>query len=216
MAPAATIGPDGLSPWARTWVERALGAPTAIQSEAWPVLASKRDAVLVAPTGSGKTLAAFLASLDSLAHTPPEERGRVLYISPLKALASDIERNLRSPLVGLEQVAAEAGVEIPTITVGIRTGDTPQAERTRQAKHPPDVWITTPESLFLLLTSQARSALAGVRTVIIDEVHALADTKRGAHLALSLERLDELLTAPAHVALIRIRSSSYARASTNR
>ena len=197
MAPAATIGPEGLSPWARTWVERALGAPTAIQSEAWPVLASKRDAVLVAPTGSGKTLAAFLASLDSLAHTPPEERGRVLYISPLKALASDIERNLRSPLVGLEQVAAEAGVEIPTITVGIRTGDTPQAERTRQAKHPPDVWITTPESLFLLLTSQARSALAGVRTVIIDEVHALADTKRGAHLALSLERLDELLTAPA-------------------
>ncbi len=197
MAQAATIGPDGLSPWARTWVERALGAPTAIQSEAWPVLASNRDAVLVAPTGSGKTLAAFLASLDSLAHTPPEERGRVLYISPLKALASDIERNLRSPLVGLEQVAAEDGVEIPTITVGIRTGDTPQSERTRQAKNPPDVWITTPESLFLLLTSQARSALAGVRTVIIDEVHALADTKRGAHLALSLERLDELLPQPA-------------------
>ena len=192
-----TDPPDGLSPWARTWVDQALGRPTAIQRDAWPVLASGRDAVLVAPTGSGKTLAAFLAAIDTLAHTQPKERGRVLYISPLKALASDIERNLRSPLVGLEQVAAREGVDLAPITVGIRTGDTPQAERSRQAKNPPDIWITTPESLFLLLTSRARSALTGVTTVIIDEVHALADTKRGAHLALSLERLDELLESPA-------------------
>ena len=116
--------PDGLSPWARTWVDQALGRPTAIQRDAWPVLASGQDAVLVAPTGSGKTLAAFLAAIDTLAHTQPKERGRVLYISPLKALASDIERNLRSPLVGLEQVAAREGVDLAPITVGIRTGDT--------------------------------------------------------------------------------------------
>lgn len=187
----------GLSPWARTWVDEALGTPTPVQEHAWPVLAERRDAVLVAPTGSGKTLAAFLAALDRLQHTPVHERGRVLYVSPLKALASDIERNLRSPLVGLEQVASrDTGTPTDPITVGVRTGDTPQSERTRQAKHPPDVWITTPESLYLLLTSQARAALADVDTVIIDEVHALVGTKRGAHLALSLERLEELTEQP--------------------
>ena len=188
---------SGLSAWATTWVQQALGEPTVIQREAWPVLATGQDAVLIAPTGSGKTLAAFLAALDSLAHTPPADRKRVLYISPLKALASDIERNLRSPLIGLEQIAARSGVTIPPISVGIRTGDTPQSERTRQAKNPPDVWITTPESLFLLLTSRARDALRDIDTVIIDEVHALADSKRGAHLAVSLERLDALLPQPA-------------------
>ncbi|HBF26198.1 MAG TPA: DEAD/DEAH box helicase, partial [Actinobacteria bacterium] len=178
-------------------MQQSLGEPTVIQREAWPVLATGQDAVLIAPTGSGKTLAAFLAALDSLAHTPPADRKRVLYISPLKALASDIERNLRSPLIGLEQIAARSGVTIPPISVGIRTGDTPQSERTRQAKNPPDVWITTPESLFLLLTSRARDALRDIDTVIIDEVHALADSKRGAHLAVSLERLDALLPQPA-------------------
>ena len=201
-APTSSVGhvdatDSGLSPWATTWVQQALGEPTAIQREAWPVLATGQDAVLIAPTGSGKTLAAFLAALDSLAHTPPSDRKRVLYISPLKALASDIERNLRSPLIGLEQIAARSDVTIPPISVGIRTGDTPQSERTRQAKNPPDVWITTPESLFLLLTSRARDALRDIDTVIIDEVHALADTKRGAHLAISLERLDALLAQPA-------------------
>ena len=188
---------NGLSTWARTWIEEALGSPTAVQEHAWPVLSTGSDAVLVAPTGSGKTLAAFLAGVDSLMHTPPAERGRILYVSPLKALAADIERNLRSPLVGLMQIASREGVDVPPVTIGVRTGDTPQAERTRQAKNPPDIWITTPESLFLLLTSSARSALQGIRTVIIDEVHALADTKRGAHLALSFERLDELLDQPA-------------------
>lgn len=188
---------NGLSDWAHTWIAEALGTPTAVQEHAWPVLTTGSDAVLVAPTGSGKTLAAFLAGVDSLMHTPPAERGRILYVSPLKALAADIERNLRSPLIGLMQIGAREGVDVPPVTIGVRTGDTPQAERTRQAKNPPDIWITTPESLFLLLTSSARSALQGIRTVIIDEVHALADTKRGAHLALSLERLDELLDRPA-------------------
>lgn len=190
---------SGLGPWARTWVEEALGTPTPVQADAWPVLAQRRDAVLIAPTGSGKTLAAFLSALDRLARTPTPERGRVLYVSPLKALASDIERNLRSPLVGLQQVAERhagtegAGGSVPEpVRVAVRTGDTPQAERTRQAKNPPDVWITTPESLYLLLTSRARSALMDVDTVIIDEIHALVGTKRGAHLAVSLERLEAL------------------------
>ncbi len=194
-------GAGGLSAWARTWVAEALGSPTAVQAEAWPVLADRHDAVLVAPTGSGKTLAAFLAALDRLQHTPATERSRVLYVSPLKALAFDIERNLRSPLVGLQQIARREGSgdgtvkgtsEITPISVAVRTGDTPQNERTQQAKNPPDVWITTPESLYLLLTSQARSALAEVDTIIIDEVHALVGTKRGAHLALSIERLEAL------------------------
>lgn len=191
------VSEPGLSAWAQTWIREALGAPTPIQQQAWPVVAAGRDAVLIAPTGSGKTLAAFLAAIDTLAATPVPERGRVLYVSPLKALAADIERNLRSPLVGLVQVAGRFGVDVPEVTIGVRTGDTPQAERTRQAKNPPDIWITTPESLYLLLTSRARSALAGIRTVIIDEVHALVGTKRGAHLAVSLERLDALLESPA-------------------
>lgn len=187
----------GLSTWAQTWISEALGSPTAVQEQAWPVLATGVDAVLVAPTGSGKTLAAFLAGVDALINDVDERRGRILYVSPLKALAADIERNLRSPLVGLRNIAAREGAHVPDITIGVRTGDTPQAERTRQAKNPPDIWITTPESLFLLLTSSARNALDGVSTVIIDEVHALAGTKRGAHLALSLERLDALLPSPA-------------------
>jgi ATP-dependent Lhr-like helicase len=185
-----------LSSWAQTWIREALGAPTPVQEQAWPVLATGADAVLVAPTGSGKTLAAFLSAIDQLMHSPPAERGRILYVSPLKALAADIERNLRAPLVGMMQVAARDGVQVADVTIGVRTGDTPQSERSRQAKHPPDIWITTPESLFLLLTSRARSALQGITTVIIDEVHVLADTKRGAHLALSLERLDALLERP--------------------
>ncbi|QBI53267.1 putative ATP-dependent helicase Lhr [Streptomonospora litoralis] len=156
---------------------------------------------MVAPTGSGKTLSAFLWALDGLASAPvPEERVRrcrVLYVSPLKALAADIERNLRVPLSGIRRAAEAAGAEVPRLSVGVRTGDTPSSERRGLATSPPDVLITTPESLFLVLTSQARAGLAGVETVIVDEVHALAGTKRGAHLALSLERLDELLEAPA-------------------
>ncbi|MEV6207700.1 ATP-dependent helicase [Kitasatospora sp. NPDC051914] len=192
---------DGFAPATRAWFTGAFAAPTAAQSEAWAAIRRQTDVLVVAPTGSGKTLAAFLSALDRLAATPPpadpKRRCRVLYISPLKALAVDVERNLRAPLAGLRQAAVRLGLPEPEIEVGIRSGDTPAADRRRFAGHPPDILITTPESLFLLLTSAARDALRGIDTVILDEVHAVADTKRGAHLALSLERLDALLDAPA-------------------
>jgi ATP-dependent Lhr-like helicase len=192
---------DGFSPATRDWFAGAFAAPTAAQAGAWAAARAGRHALVVAPTGSGKTLAAFLWALDRLAAEPPPEepkhRCRVLYVSPLKALAVDVERNLRSPLAGIRQAAHRLGAPEPQITVGMRTGDTAAEERRRFARTPPDVLVTTPESLFLLLTSAARDSLRGVRTVIVDEVHAVAGTKRGAHLALSLERLDELLEAPA-------------------
>ena len=154
------------------------------------------DTLVIAPTGSGKTLAAFLWAIDRLASAPPpadrKRRTRVLYVSPLKALAVDIERNLRSPLTGIRQAARRLGLPEPDIQVAVRTGDTAAEERRKLATRPPDILITTPESLFLLLTSQARETLREVETVIVDEVHAVAGTKRGAHLALSLERLDAL------------------------
>ncbi|GAB3173076.1 ATP-dependent helicase [Micromonospora palomenae] len=185
----------------REWFTAAFAAPTPAQTGAWRSVAAGRNALVVAPTGSGKTLAAFLWSLDRLAKEPPpaeaRQRCRVLYVSPLKALAVDVERNLRAPLAGIRQAATRLGVAPPEITVGMRTGDTPADERRAFARTPPDILITTPESLFLLLTSAARDSLRGVETVIVDEVHAVAGTKRGAHLALSLERLDELLAAPA-------------------
>jgi ATP-dependent helicase Lhr and Lhr-like helicase len=184
------------SPLASTWFHEAFAEPTAAQAAAWDAITGGRDTLVVAPTGSGKTLAAFLWALDRLAAEPPADpaaRLRVLYVSPLKALAVDIERNLRSPLAGMRAVAERDGQALRPIDVAIRTGDTPQEDRRRFLKHPPDILITTPESLFLILTSQARDALRGVDTVIVDEVHAVAGTKRGAHLALSLERVDELL-----------------------
>jgi ATP-dependent Lhr-like helicase len=191
----------GFSAATREWFTAAFAAPTAAQTGAWRSVAAGRNALVVAPTGSGKTLAAFLWSLDRLAKEPPptqaRQRCRVLYVSPLKALAVDVERNLRAPLAGIRQAATRLGVAPPDITVGMRTGDTPADERRAFARTPPDILITTPESLFLLLTSAARDSLRGVETVIVDEVHAVAGTKRGAHLALSLERLDELLPAPA-------------------
>ena len=192
---------DGFAPATRAWFSHAFHAPTAAQEGAWRAIAEESDALVVAPTGSGKTLAAFLASLDRLAAEPPPaeplRRCRVLYVSPLKALAVDVERNLRSPLTGIRQESVRLGLPEPDIRVGIRTGDTPAADRRALARRPPDILITTPESLFLILTSTAREALAGVETVILDEVHAVAGTKRGAHLALSLERLDALLPRPA-------------------
>ncbi|WP_030272548.1 ATP-dependent helicase [Streptomyces sp. NRRL B-24484] len=191
----------GFAPATRAWFTGAFTAPTAAQAEAWTAIGRGTDVLVVAPTGSGKTLAAFLSALDRLAATPPpadpKRRCRVLYISPLKALAVDVERNLRAPLTGLRQASVRLGLPEPEIEVGIRSGDTPAADRRRFASHPPDILITTPESLFLLLTSAARDALRGIDTVILDEVHAVAGTKRGAHLALSLERLDALLDAPA-------------------
>ncbi|MCE4946817.1 DEAD/DEAH box helicase [Streptomyces albulus] len=192
---------DSFSPATRGWFAGAFRAPTAAQEGAWRAIAEGSDVLVVAPTGSGKTLAAFLASLDALASTPapaePKKRCRVLYVSPLKALAVDVERNLRSPLTGIRQESVRRGLPEPDVRVGTRSGDTPAAERRALATRPPDILITTPESLFLMLTSAAREALAGVETVIVDEVHAVAGTKRGAHLALSLERLDELLDRPA-------------------
>lgn len=185
----------------REWFTAAFAAPTPAQEGAWRSVAAARNALVVAPTGSGKTLAAFLWSLDRLAKEPPpadpRRRCRVLYVSPLKALAVDVERNLRAPLTGIRQAASRLGLVPPDITVGMRTGDTPADERRAFARTPPDILITTPESLFLLLTSAARDSLRGVDTVIVDEVHAVAGTKRGAHLALSLERLDALLERPA-------------------
>ncbi|WP_230858147.1 Lhr family helicase [Actinoplanes aureus] len=192
---------EKFGPATREWFTAAFAAPTAAQTGAWGAIGAGRNALVVAPTGSGKTLAAFLWSLDRLAREPvPEQvrqRCRVLYVSPLKALAVDVERNLRAPLTGIRQAAGRLGLPPPEITVGMRTGDTPAEERRGFARTPPDILITTPESLFLLLTSAARDSLRGVQTVIVDEVHAVAATKRGAHLALSLERLDALLERPA-------------------
>ncbi|MFI6447497.1 ATP-dependent helicase [Kitasatospora sp. NPDC050543] len=191
----------GFAPATRAWFTGAFDAPTNAQAEAWLAIQRQADVLVVAPTGSGKTLAAFLSALDRLSSTPPpadpKHRCRVLYISPLKALAVDVERNLRGPLAGLRQAAVRLGLPEPEVQVAIRSGDTPAADRRRFTTHPPDILITTPESLFLLLTSAAREALRGIDTVILDEVHAVAGTKRGAHLALSLERLDELLDVPA-------------------
>ncbi|MGC2675009.1 MAG: DEAD/DEAH box helicase, partial [Mycobacterium sp.] len=184
----------------RDWFAGTFAAPTPAQADAWSAIAEGDNTLVVAPTGSGKTLAAFLWAIDSLAGTPREERTsgtQVLYVSPLKALAVDVERNLRTPLAGMARVAAQRGLPAPDITVGLRSGDTTPARRRQLISTPPDVLITTPESLFLMLTSAARKTLAGVKTVIVDEVHAIAGAKRGAHLALSLERLDDMLPAPA-------------------
>jgi ATP-dependent Lhr-like helicase len=170
------------SPETRAWFERTFSEPTPAQTLGWPAIATGEHTLIQAPTGSGKTLAAFLYGIDKL--TPEPGQGlRLLYVSPLKALNYDIERNLRGPLAGLRS----------ELTVAVRTGDTPQKERQRMLRHPPDILITTPESLFLMLTSQAREILRGVQTLILDEVHAVAGTKRGAHLALSVERLDRLV-----------------------
>ncbi|GAA1424547.1 ATP-dependent helicase [Agrococcus citreus] len=194
---------EQFSPATRAWFAGAFPAPTAAQSQAWAAIARGEHTLVVAPTGSGKTLAAFLWALDRLQRedaTPHEEREpgvRVLYVSPLKALAVDVDRNLRAPLAGIAARGRADGSEPPHIRIGLRTGDTPQEERRAQSKHPPDILITTPESLFLLLTSRARETLRTVETVIIDEVHAVVPTKRGSHLALSLERLDALLPQPA-------------------
>ncbi len=191
----------GFSRATRTWFGDVFDAATPAQRGAWTAITAGRDALVVAPTGSGKTLAAFLWALDRLATTPvpaePKRRCRVLYVSPLKALAVDVERNLRAPLTGIRQTAERLG-EVPAqVEVAIRSGDTPASERRRFATRPADILITTPESLFLILTSQARESLRGIDTVIVDEVHAVAGTKRGAHLAVTLERLDALLGKPA-------------------
>ncbi len=182
----------------RDWFAGTFVAPTPAQTQAWSAIADGDNTLVIAPTGSGKTLAAFLWAIDRLAQDPaPTPSTRVLYISPLKALAVDVERNLRTPLTGIARIAERNNLPAPAISVGVRSGDTPPNRRRELIAKPPDILITTPESLFLMLTSAARESLTGVQTVIVDEVHAVAGTKRGAHLALSLERLDALLEAPA-------------------
>ncbi len=210
---------DRFSRATREWFLGAFSAPTPAQDGAWKAISSGSHALVVAPTGSGKTLAAFLWALDRLLSVSPavsadalpgleeasgrarakapKRKTRVLYISPLKALGVDVERNLRSPLIGITQTAKRLGLPAPLVSVGVRSGDTTTADRRALLSHPPDILITTPESLFLMLTSKARETLSEVDTVIVDEVHAVAGTKRGAHLAVSLERLDALLPKPA-------------------
>ncbi len=192
---------QAFTPPTRTWFEASFARPTQAQELGWPAIAAGNHTLIHAPTGSGKTLAAFLWTLDQLLVEPaPEkaERCRVLYISPLKALAHDVDRNLRAPLAGIRHASERLGAgTLPELTTFLRTGDTAQEERRRMERNPPDILMTTPESLYLMLTSAVRSALASVRWVIVDEVHAIAGSKRGAHLALSLERLEELTNRPA-------------------
>ncbi len=186
---------DLFSEPARDWFRGAFAEPTDVQERGWSAVAAGHHTLMAAPTGSGKTLAAFFWCLDRLAAEPAPPaaaRCRVLYISPLKALAVDVERNLRAPMRGLELHCEAAGLPVPEIRVAVRSGDTAAADRRLIERHPPDILITTPESLFLMLTSAARRTLASVRWVIVDEIHSVAATKRGAHLALSLERLVEL------------------------
>lgn len=183
----------------RDWFRATFSAPTAAQEGAWESIRNGNNTLIIAPTGSGKTLAAFLWALDALhrEHETGTAGGtRILYISPLKALGADVERNLRAPLAGITRLSGNNTGE-PSISVGVRSGDTPARERRQLISNPPDILITTPESLYLMLTSAARNTLAGVTTVIVDEIHNLAATKRGAHLAVSLERLDALLEKPA-------------------
>ena len=206
-SPRPAVDPDPLgafSPAVRDWFGATFSEPTRAQVDGWAAISAGHHALIHAPTGSGKTLAAFLWCLDRLVRdpTPPATREhpghvRVLYVSPLKALSYDIERNLRAPLAGIALAAARRGEAAPAISVGLRTGDTSAEERRAHARRPPDILITTPESLYLLLTSQARESLRSVEHVIVDEVHAIAGTKRGAHLALSLERLERLRPADA-------------------
>ncbi|MBA2491887.1 MAG: DEAD/DEAH box helicase, partial [Gammaproteobacteria bacterium] len=194
-----------LHPAVNHWFQNSFPAPTPAQLEAWPAIKAKRHTLIASPTGSGKTLAAFLAAIDdltrqALAH-PLEDCTQVLYVSPLKALSSDIRRNLDAPLFGIREELMMSGLPDIDVRAQVRTGDTSQADRERMRRRPPHILVTTPESLYILLTSDSgRRMLASVRTVILDEIHAVAGSKRGAHLALSLERLQSLCAHP----LIRI------------
>ena len=185
---------SAFAPASRRWFTGCFEQPTRAQIKAWPAISQGHSTLLLAPTGSGKTLAAFFSAIDRLLFSPPPDRPgcRVLYISPIKALAVDVERNLRAPLSGIRASAEAHGEAFHDVSVAIRSGDTSQRERARMKRHPPDILITTPESLYLLLTSAAREFLRTIDVVIIDEIHALVATKRGSHLFTSLERLEAI------------------------
>jgi len=189
MSPAALFHPA-----VAAWFDRTFATPTAAQAEAWPAIQAGRHVLIAAPTGSGKTLSAFLAAIDSLVRQglagKLEDATQVVYVSPLKALSNDINRNLEAPLTGIRAALKAQGLPDVAIRTWVRTGDTPQGERDRMRRQPPHIVVTTPESLYILLGSQSgRAMLKTTRTVIVDEIHALAPNKRGSHLALSLERL---------------------------
>src|ERR1700677_3550785 len=195
---AAAVAADALAafhPAVREWFDAVFQRPTPAQVLGWQAIARGDSTLIFAPTGSGKTLAAFLWCIDRLMFAPEpaeEARCRVVYISPIKALAVDVDRNLRAPLVGIAQAAQRLGMDHREPSIHVRTGDTPARERGRFARHPADILITTPESLYLILTANVREALRSVETVIVDEIHAVVPTKRGSHLALSIERLEHL------------------------
>src|SRR6267142_2869382 len=195
--------PAGFHPLVAQWFQQTLGAPTAAQERGWAAIRDGRHTLIAAPTGSGKTLAAFLSAIDDLVregieHPLPDEV-RVVYVSPLKALSADIHKNLAEPRRGIRELAETVGVDAPRITAAVRTGDTTSSERAAMLRKPPHILVTTPESLYLLLTSaRSREMLKKVRTVIVDEIHAVIGTRRGAHLALSLERLQQVADAPLH------------------
>ena len=187
-----------LHPIVGDWFHAHFGSATEPQQHAWPAIRSGQNVLISAPTGSGKTLAAFLICLDDLVRSGLDgslpDTTQVLYVSPLKALSNDINKNLDVPLSGIAALAFERGFPLPAIRTAVRTGDTPASERQQMLKRPPHILVTTPESLFILLTAErSRQALRSVRTVIVDEIHAMADDKRGAHLALTLARLDDLV-----------------------
>src|SRR5437899_63543 len=188
---------ENFHPIIRRWFSETLGHPTPAQTQGWAAIRERRHTLIAAPTGSGKTLAAFLTALDDLFHeglrAPLPDEVRIVYVSPLKALSADVHKNLAIPRSGIHQLAESMGLDAPKITAAVRTGDTTSSERAKILKTPPHILVTTPESLYLLLTSErSREMLRTVRTVIVDEIHAVIGSRRGAHLALSLERLQEL------------------------